>query len=82
MNQEQVVREIRKFRELLWLRHGCSVADLYGDDGEMSCNKCMIDFKRASAESIEEMFYKHGVAQLTKAAPILNVDANGSPTFD
>ncbi len=45
-----------KLRELLWLRHGCSVAALYGDDGEMQCGHCLIDFKRASAEEIETAF--------------------------
>jgi hypothetical protein len=44
-------------RELLWLRHGCSIINLYGDDGEMQCNKCGIDFKRDKPESIKQRFY-------------------------
>lgn len=48
--------ENKKLRELLWLNHGCT--HLYGDDGEMQCNKCMIDFKRDSIERIEKIFYE------------------------
>jgi hypothetical protein len=46
--------EEMKFRKLLWLRHGCHHENLYGDDGEMTCNKCKIDFLRLSADSIEK----------------------------
>lgn len=35
-----------EFRKALWLAHGCPVSALYGDDGELQCNCCMIDFKR------------------------------------
>ena len=45
-----IKQENKKLRELLWLKHGCQ--DLYGDDGEMQCSKCMIDFKRDSIEDI------------------------------
>ena len=47
-------------RKLLWLRHGCSFPALYGDDGCMDCNACMIDFKDTPAEDIEAKFYKLG----------------------
>ena len=40
------------FRHLLWLNHGCPVTHLYGDDGEMQCSACAIDFKRWSAGEI------------------------------
>jgi hypothetical protein len=43
-----------KLRELLWLNHGCEHPALYGDDGEMQCNTCMIDFKRDSEDEIEK----------------------------
>jgi len=42
-----------KLRELLWLRHGCEGATLYGDDGNMQCPKCGIDFLYDSVASIE-----------------------------
>jgi len=53
-------------RKLLFLRHGCSIPDLYGDDGELQCNKCMIDFKRDSAELIEKKFHEIAINSLTK----------------
>lgn len=48
--------EMLRLKKLLWLRHGCSIAGLYGDDGEMQCGNCMIDFKRMSAQEIEDKF--------------------------
>lgn len=45
--------EATKLRRLLWLRHGCPIASLYGDDGEMSCGQCRIDFKRMTADQID-----------------------------
>ena len=44
--------EISLLRKYLWLRHGCD--GLYGDDGEMQCNRCRIDFKRDSVRQIVE----------------------------
>ena len=49
-------------RKLLWIRHGCDA--LYGDDGEMQCNRCMIDFKRDTAASIDERFCRIGTDKL------------------
>ena len=46
----------RILRQLLWLRHGCPIHALYGDDGEMQCGQCLIDFKRNTAEQIEARF--------------------------
>lgn len=48
--------ENKKLRELIWLKHGCSVASLYSGDGEMSCGYCLLDFKRDSVEDIEARF--------------------------
>jgi len=48
--------ENAKLRELLWIRHGCN--SLYGDDGEMQCGTCLIDFKRDPAEQIESVFVR------------------------
>jgi hypothetical protein len=47
-------------RRLLWLRHGCPFAALYGDDGEMQCSSCMVDFKRSPVEFIERQFMSIG----------------------
>jgi len=46
-------------RRLLWMMHGADHV-LYGDDGEMQCSKCMIDFKRMSAQDIERKFWEIG----------------------
>lgn len=53
---KQVLNELMKFRRLLWLRHGCPSAALYGDDGKMDCNACLIDFKGISADHIESIW--------------------------
>lgn len=52
-----------KLRQLLWLRHGCSGPALYGDDGEMQCNNCLIDFKRFTVDDIEKRFEQLGLEQ-------------------
>ena len=41
------------WRELLWFYHGCPTEYLYGDDGEMQCTKCLVDFKRWHPQVIE-----------------------------
>ena len=51
------------FRRLLWLTHGKECV-LYGDDREMRCNTCMIDFKRMSVEEIDKRFYDLGMEKL------------------
>lgn len=48
--------EEQLLRKLLWLRHGCPVIQLYGDDGEMQCGTCGIDFVRATAETIQSIW--------------------------
>ena len=63
-----LIKENKELRELLWLRHGCSFFQLYGDDGEMQCTSCMIDFKRDSAEKISRAFTKMGFDILIKHA--------------
>ena len=45
----------QRLRREWWLGHGCSVATLYGDDGEMQCNAltCHRDFKREPLKALE-----------------------------
>ncbi len=57
-DSESINSENRKLRTLLWINHGCDFAALYGDDGEMQCHRCMIDFKRDSIELMEEKWKK------------------------
>jgi len=46
-------------RRQIWLSHGCPIASLYGDDGEMQCASGRhkpLDFKRQPiAEILEEL---------------------------
>lgn len=46
-------------RKLLWLRHGCD--GLYGDDGEMQCGRCLIDFKRMSPADIQARWVRENL---------------------
>lgn len=62
MNEENKNEMI--LRKLLWLHHGCPFRALYGDDGEMQCSWCQIDFKRLPAEAIERRFKEIGVNTL------------------
>lgn len=62
-------------RRFLWLHHGCSIASLYGDDGEMQCG-CIrahrpLDFKRQPIPELIEALYKdwqrNAVREMTTA---------------
>ena len=52
-------------RRLLWLHHGH--VGLYGDDGEMQCGTCLIDFKRSTPTEIEAAFFRRWVDVLDAA---------------
>lgn len=56
---EEMRETERDLRQLLWLSHGCSM--LYGDDGEMQCQECRVDFKRASIDRISEALRQRGI---------------------
>ena len=43
--------EVYRLRKLLWSLHGHN--GLYGDDGEMQCAECILDFKRGSIDELE-----------------------------
>ena len=58
--------EGKPWRRLLWLRHGCEQIALYGDDGEMQCNKCMLDFRRMTASEIDDHFLDAGQKAFAK----------------
>lgn len=53
--------ESLQLRKLLWLHHGHEGPALYGDDGEMQCHACVIDFRRADPNDIDERWYAEGV---------------------
>lgn len=41
-----------EWRKTLWLGHACPSPALYGDDGEMQCNNCFLDFKRMTPREL------------------------------
>lgn len=53
---EDLKKENKELRVLLWLRHGCNSPGLYGEDGDLRCRDCKIDFRRASIEAISQGF--------------------------
>lgn len=65
---EQLEADDKRWRRLLWLRHGCE--GLYGDDGEMQCGMCRMDFKRDDPESIERRWRERGLASLRGETPM------------
>lgn len=67
----ELAKENKTLRSLLWLRHGCESSAKYGDDGEMQCNQCGIDFKRMLASDISKVFYgmnKREIEKMKKVA--------------
>jgi hypothetical protein len=63
--------EIDALKRLLWLRHGCPVSSLYGDDGEMQCGQCGIDFKRSTAGQIEGSFIRINYPKMAELLTML-----------
>lgn len=66
---ETLSDEERILRKLLFMSHGASGHHLYGDDGELQCNSCMIDFKRDSVESIALKTNKYYMREYIEANP-------------
>jgi hypothetical protein len=63
----QDVEDDLALRRLLWLAHGCQ--GLYGDDGELQCGACMVDFKRDSVAEIERVLRERGLRKLAEVVP-------------
>lgn len=55
-------------RRMVWLSHGCDPIALYGDDGEMQCGQCCIDFKRLTPAEIQNARFWAGHARMLKQA--------------
>lgn len=53
-----------KYRERLWLNHGCPQRALYGDDGERQCSACGIDFKRRPLDELEKLISDRAEARM------------------
>ena len=63
-NVRSLESENTLLRQLLWLNHGCPITALYGDDGEMQCSACLVDFKRNPADKIMAAFIRRGAEAL------------------
>lgn len=57
----QSQQENKELRKWLWLRHGHDA--LYGDDGEMQCGRCVLDFKRQPVAEIADRFQADSLAK-------------------
>ena len=57
----------RELRYEWWLNHGHD--GLYGDDGEMQCGRCLMDFKRAPLEVVQAATRKARLERTARAAP-------------
>jgi hypothetical protein len=55
-------------RQYMWAHHTCGQSALYGDDGELQCKKCLIDFRRMPMEKLRE---KICMLELASPAPTL-----------
>lgn len=53
-----------ELRMTWWMNHGCRPSAQYGDDGEMSCGCCAIDFKRMPLDEIRERMQNASVERL------------------
>lgn len=71
----KVLEENERLRKLLWLRHGCESAALYGDDGKMDCNRCMIDFRNLSPVDMEAIWLQIAIKQAAIDAAKTEVQA-------
>lgn len=59
---------------MVWLHHNPEhYSFLYGDDGEMQCPACMLDFKRNSLQEIEARWQEQAMMKLA-----LDVQAGGT----
>lgn len=67
--QTSALRDIRRLRQLLALRHGCDISALYGDDGELQCKQCGVDFVRYTVEQISDQWMANGIKQLKALTP-------------
>jgi len=67
--------ENKKLRKMMFFAHlGCGHV-CYGDDGELQCNTCRIDFKRDSIDVIENKIIKANMDKLS------NIEQGGIGEF-
>ena len=62
----QLRSDNRKLRYLLARQHDSAKHMLYGDDGELQCSVCWIDFRRDPVVDIERKLYEAGMRELQR----------------
>lgn len=73
----RLIAENKKLRHLLFIAHGSEEHYLYGDDGERSCNTCMIDFNTDSPDVIEQKIYAYNMRKIAQ----LQAEGKWPPEF-
>jgi hypothetical protein len=65
--RNRLANEATTLRFLIWKHHGHHA--LYGDDGEMQCQQCPLDYKRADVQEIEALWFaKNPIPQIRQRA--------------
>jgi|GEM_PF-5606551 hypothetical protein len=64
----ELEKENLELRILLWMNHNPQhFPDLYGDDGELQCKACKLDFKRDSPKTMAERWEKLNLQKLLQS---------------
>lgn len=67
VNVSRLLEENRILRYLLAMAHDGPKHRIYGDDGELQCSVCWIDFVRDSAQGIKRKIEEAGMRELQRA---------------
>ena len=62
----QLRSDNRKLRYLLARQHDSATHRIYGDDGELQCSACWIDFRLDTVADIERKIYEAGMRELQR----------------
>jgi len=72
LTRDSLEEENYLLRYLLWNEHPCE--GKYGDDGEMQCGACGIDFKRDNADTIQTKLFQTRLLKYAAGQKIVVVD--------
>ena len=62
----QLRSDNRKLRYLLARQHDSATHRIYGDDGDLQCSACRIDFRLDTVADIERKIYEAGMRELQR----------------
>lgn len=71
---------VKELRSEWWVNHGCPTGALHGDDREMACNRCGIDFKRTPIALLAEVVSERRMQRSKELAAKTEVQATAGPT--